>query len=248
MTRKTSQTAGQALPPLFTQPEVVHPSHHGMLHYSAPADDTFARPAHALPLVYQEVVTCAATLPVLFVRGAAGWEMVALTGVRQGESACVNSLSRWQGYRPAYLQLYPFTSGEVPEGEALLCLDRGYAGLTEVGGDGTEALFTPKGEPTAWLQRMQRSVANWRQARAETGGIVGQLDAAGLLKPGTAQMAVPGADAVTLDGFSAVDPAALAALPPAALAALRDAGGLEIAYAHLLSLQHLPALAARVTA
>lgn len=233
------------LPPLFAQPEVLTPAAHGGLYFTPRDNDEVARRAHALPLMVQEVAAASASVPVLFVKEGEGWGLIALTGLRAGESCSVGKDGRWRGYRPLYLNFYPFIAGMPQDGEAVLCIDRACAGLTEVSGPGARSLFKEDGRPEDWLIQIQTDIARYRQAAASSAVALSRLSALGLLQAATARLQVPDAGERVLDGFYVIDRAALGGLSADRLAELRDEGLLEVIYAHLVSLQHLPALAER---
>lgn len=233
------------LPPLFTQPEVLTPAAHGGLYFTPRDNDEVARRAHALPLIVQEVVVASANVPVLFVKEGEGWGLIALTGLRAGESCSVGKDGRWRGYRPLYLNFYPFIAGMPQDGEAVLCIDRACAGLADVSTPGARALFKEDGRPEDWLIQIQADIAGYRQAAASSASALSSLSALGLLQAATARLQVADAGERVLDGFFVVDRAALGGLPADKLAELRNEGLLEVIYAHLVSLQHLPALAER---
>lgn len=244
---RSVQPSATNLPPLFIKPEVVNLVAHGGLYFTPLVNDDVLRQTHALPLILQEVVAAAADVPMLFVKENEHWGIIALTGMRADESYSVDKTGPWQGYRPQYLNLYPFIAGTLGASEQVLCIDRAYAGLSEDGNPESRPLFTQDGLPEAWLVQIQADISRYKQATVASSEAVCRLASFGVLRAATAGLKVSGTHEQVLDGFFMVDWASVNALPAETLAACRDEGLLEVIYAHLVSLQHLPVLVESTT-
>jgi hypothetical protein len=233
--------SGPTLPPLYRSLDPLTAERHAALRVRD-AGYAFAAGASAVPLVAEEFVVAARSLPIVF--GAQAPHLpVALTGLAAGTNLYVDDAGRWKqgAYVPAYLRRIPFFLVRTAPGsdQLVLCIDTTAPQVSETEG---EALFDAEGKATPQLDRALAFTRSVEEGMLRTRGITERLNQLGLLKPAVVQFPHHGKP-LRVDGFFAVDRPALAALPTEQLVELRDKGWLEPIYAHLLSIGGLPELA-----
>ena len=230
-----------ALPPLYRGLEPVTAQRHAGLRVRD-AGFGFAREASAVPLMAEEFVAAARSLPIVFAAQAPHLP-VAVTGLAAGHSLYVEADGRWRpgAHVPAYLRRLPFLLVRAAPGsdQLVLCVDPGAPQASATEG---EPLFDAEGKATPALDRALAFCRATEEAALRTGAMSEGLAEAGLLKPAVVQFELGGRP-IRIDGFYAVERPALMALPPERLAELRDRGWLEAIYAHLLSVGGLSSLA-----
>jgi len=213
----------------------------------APVDAqfAFARETNSVLIAATELPLAALDFPCVFIETDNGHSLAALVGLRDHENLFVQPDGRWTSgtYLPAFFRRYPFVLAET-EGDPnfTVCLDRAYSGLnTEKG----EALFDAEGQETSWLEEIKRFLVSFRQEMTASREFAHHLADLGVLEDGVIEYTLNG-EKSTLRGFKTVNESRLRALDAAALKDLADKGWLGLAYAHLLSVNHVQRLALRL--
>jgi len=225
---------------------VVNPAEFARKRWIRPTDYGFAAGDALCPLVPQEMPMAALALPIGFAQNQGAFTPVAVLGLASGQSLCVGPQGQWlAGYVPALYRGYPFRIAATANAESVLCFDADSGLLTEDGEAG-EAFFDASEQPGKVLTEL---VAFFKQLAASQ-RIGEQACAAlaehGLLVPWSITLQTPAGEKAVA-GLWRVDEARLIALEAAALKAVQQAGGLVLAYTHMLSIPHLQALGQRAT-
>lgn len=194
----------------------------------------FAAATHIVPAVFDEFVTAAPHLPVVFLPGVNAPVPAFLVGLRAGKNALVSNEGRWLGsYIPAYLRRYPLMFGEIEGRDPITCIDSTYA-LPE--GKSGERIFTDEGtEQPVLVERIGLMneffhAAKRGEAAMET---LVQLD---LLRPVTIDAKFESGETLALHGMLTVDAGRLNELSDEDFLRLRREGLLQAIYAHISSL------------
>jgi hypothetical protein len=229
----------------------ITPQQHASLRWKRFAAYTFAAEDTVVPVVAHEVSRAAMALPLAFVQAPAkGWETAATTyvlmavlGLGKGQNLFVAPDGRWLGaYTPAAYRGYPFQLANTPDGKQVLCLhsDSGLVSDTE-GGTGGERFFDDDGQPSQALKEVLGFLTQVAQNRQATQRIVALLDEKGLIQPWSIKTQSQAGERA-IEGLYRIDEAKLNELGGEDLKALQQAGALPLAYAQLLSMQHLQTL------
>lgn len=206
-------------------------------------DYRFAASVSAVPLAANEVFDSARAFALAFMEIEGGLTLAAMLGLRSGQSLFVAPDGRWLGgHMPFALRAYPFNLARTAEGKFVLCVNEG-SGLVRdaaVGDDGTP-FFGPEGKPTAETQRVVDTLTNARRGFDTIRAATAVLAARNVLEPWPLTARDESGER-RIGGLMRVNEAALNAVNADDLVALRDAGGLAIAYAQLLSTGNVPSL------
>ena len=204
------------------------------------ADYKFAATQALAPLVTPELAKATTAFPIGFVTSDESVNLVALLGLKAGQNLYVAPDGRWLGsYIPAVFRTYPFRLVDNGAGGTLLGVVEDESVVSE-GAEG-EAFFTEDGALAPRVQEVATVLQNMAQYSPVTAAAGALLRRHGLLVPWRIRR--PGEqDPFTLSDVAMVDEVALNALPADALVELRDGGGLALAYAQLLSQQHVQTL------
>lgn len=211
----------------------------------------FAREAHALLLATSELPLAAVNYPCVFAPNGKHHTMVCLVGLKAGENLMVDGDGQWEPnrYVPAFVRRYPFVLAEQPQagsdkGPLTVCLDKGFDGFNDTDG---EALFDDQGNDTPYLQQLQKFLTDYHGDMLRTAAFAQQLADMGLLVDREIDFRL-GGQHYKLNGFKVVDEQRLRDLDDATALKLFRQGTLGMIHAHLLSLNNVNPLAARMSA
>ncbi|MDQ7733691.1 SapC family protein [Halomonas sp. SpR1] len=233
---------------MFRQLTPLQPREHQQLRFNPRQPYDFAREQMLIPLVAAETARIAREMPIVFPLN--GGLPQALVGVNQGQNMHVKEgTGHWIGrYIPAHIRRYPFMLAAVPSTEAAgkkgLGSEQQYIIQFDAEASHLErpdglALFDDQGQATETLQQIQKVLTNLERENHRTLGLVGELEAAGLLAERQIHVGEEDKGGKRLAGIRLVDEKALAELDADTLAKLRTSGALALVYAHLLSLNNL---------
>ncbi|PKM43777.1 MAG: hypothetical protein CVV05_13015 [Gammaproteobacteria bacterium HGW-Gammaproteobacteria-1] len=200
------------------------------------ASYSFADKLHAATLAKAEVLQAALSYPVLFGLRESAYRPVALLSLVADENQFVEGDAWRASYIPAAMRVYPFRLA----GEQVL-IDAS-APHFAAGEDG-EALFTEDGEPAPALGQALEFLRACHAEENATQAWCRRLADLGLLVEQNAEVVSPAGKRYGVTGFHVVDRQALAALPDSDLGELVRDGSMALIDAHILSLEHLVALA-----
>lgn len=202
----------------------------------------FARRINAAPLTAVEFPHAAAEYAIVFTRSGEEVMPVVILGARAGENLYVREDDSWDArYLPAFIRRYPFVFAARDDGRTFtLCVDESFAGLNREGRG--QALFTPEGKQTAYVDDVLKFLQEYRTQFLRTQAFCRKLAELKLLEPMQAQFTLPSGRKMSLNGFQAVDRKRLKALPPETFAQLAATDELELVYLHLHSMRNFTAV------
>lgn len=200
---------------------------------------SFAATDAVAPLVAQELPRACLALPVGFVKGEQGFQLVAVQGLQPGKNLWVAPDGRWLAtYVPASYRGYPFVLANTEDGQRVLCVREESGLVSETEG---EPFFGEDEQPAQAVRDVLNFLAQVSENAALTSRQCALLDEHGLIQPWEIKVkGDTGEQAV--QGLYRIDEAALNALESEAFDALRKGGVLPLVYCQLLSMQHLPRL------
>lgn len=213
--------------------------------HSGPGRLGFARETNSMLLAATELPLAALDYPCVFVQSGEQHTLVTLVGLRDKENLLINEAGDWaeHSYVPAFVRRYPFVLAEQPGNDQMtLCIDEAFDGLDKVQG---EALFDEKGQNTPYLTQLQNFLLSYHQDMLATARFANRLNELGLLVERSIDFQLNG-ERLTLNGFKVVDETKLRALPPDTVQELFSSGALGWVHAHLLSLNNVNKLGARL--
>lgn len=219
----------------------VTPQRHAARSWRGPANYSFAANTALLPIYGAEIGAAAMTLPLAFIAHEGAHIPVAVLGLEVGKSLLVSSDGNWQGgYLPLALRSYPFMLVPAGDGRQLLCVDEG-CNLVREGADGKPFFEGDQNALSPVLTAILEALGRSEQARVPTVAACETLQRHDLLRPWP--LVIPAAQGDrNVEGLFCVDEAAVNALPDEAFLDLRRNGALALAYAQMLSMQHMESL------
>lgn len=206
----------------------------------------FARETNSMLLAATELPLAALDYPCVFVQTGEHHTLVAIVGLRDKENLLIDAAGDWaeQSYVPAFVRRYPFVLAEQPGNDQLtVCIDEAFDGLDKVQG---EALFDEQGQDTPYLKQLQTFLLSFHQDMLVTARFAQRLAELGLLVDRTIDCQLNGEN-ITLNGFKVIDENKLRALAPDVVQELFASGALGWVHAHLLSLNNVSKLGARLS-
>ena len=231
----------------YSKPVAMNREAHRKLKLRGVPSFAFAAKTHSVPLTGNEFAAAARQLPILFVPEAKlGFTPVALLGLRQNENLFVDAQGQWGGgaYIPAFIRRYPFVL--IDKGSTddfIVGIDESFPGFNTEEGD---ALFEEDGKEGVALKRAIGFLNAYQAEAKKTVEFIGHLQRLELLIPRVVQVTQKDGGKVTLNGFSVVDEARLAKLDDKDGATLLKTGYLGWIYMHLLSLNNIADLSAKL--
>lgn len=208
----------------------------------------FAASTNTVPIVDIEFVKCAGEMPIVFAKTGSGLVCVAVLGAEQDRNAFVTADGKWDGrYVPAFFRRYPFVFS-VQEGSdrLTLCIDEGYEGLNDEGLG--ERLFDAAGAETSYTRNVLKFVEEYQATFSRTQNFCQRLDESGLLEEARIDYVLADGTRGGLTGFLRVSPEKLRALSDEAVLKLFRSGDLDLIQIHLMSMQQVEPVVARVSA
>lgn len=235
--------ATNALPLFYSKPEALNPVRHGSLGLTARADFSFARAAHAIPVVASEMPAAMRSYPIVFIGPTKA--PVIITGVRQNENLFVDDDGRWTDphYIPAYVRRYPFILADesATAGRLTLCVDRASERVVDKlaapfrDASGKLAPFFNGTEPAEATRQALAFCSQFQNDFNATRAMVEKIDAHGLFAPRQSKVTLEGGEILSLTDFQVIDEAVLQKLGDEAFLDLRKSGTLGLLYCHLAS-------------
>jgi hypothetical protein len=213
--------------------------------HQGPGRMGFARETNSMLLAATELPLAALDYPCVFVQSGEQHTLIAVVGLRDKENLMISDAGDWaeHSYVPAFVRRYPFVLAEQPgNNEMTLCVDEAFDGL-----DGTkgEALFDDQGQNTPYLTQLQTFLLSFHQDMLATAQFARRMSELGLLVERSIDCQING-ERMSLNGFKVIDEAKLRALPAETVQELFTSGALGWVHAHLLSLNNVNKLGARL--
>lgn len=246
---KPPAAAENPLPMFYSRPEPLNPARHGSLSLIERPDYSFARNAHAIPVIANEMPSAMRSYPIVFV--GPHKMPVAITGLRKDENLFVEADGRWAQphYVPAYVRRYPFVlAGDSKADRLTLCIDRDSSRVVEaaeapLAGDGAGAMPLFEGQEVS--EATKRALDFCREFQTginATRAMAARLEGLGLFAERKSTVTLEGGEVLNLTDFQVVDEAALNKLGNDDFLDLRRSGALALVYCHLASMNSWPSL------
>lgn len=163
-----------------------------------------------------------------------------MLGLEPGKNLFVAPDGRWLGsYVPSALRGYPFLLGNTEDGKQLLCVNEA-GGLFTDGPEG-ERFFEDDGSPSQAVKDVLDFLTQVEFNRPATAAACAALQAQNLIEAWPIAVRTE-VGKRQIEGLFRVNETAMNALADEAFLSLRQRGALALAYAQLLSMQHLPIL------
>jgi hypothetical protein len=232
------------------QPEYhpVTPDRHASRWWNAPSSYSWAAREITVPLVSFELSRAVLHLPVAFMRQGETLMPFAIVGVESGVNLFVAHDGIWTGgYVPAALRSRPFALLPLQDGRRALCIDEEAGRVGTEQGPSGHAFFSGDGKLSHALQQFLVFLSAVEESRQSTRQACLALEAHGVLVPWDIELKSD-TGSRRLEGLFRLDEAKLDALPDEAFLGLRRARAMPLAYAQMLSMQHIQVLGYRASA
>ena len=206
----------------------------------------FARETNSVPIVDVEFLKTAMEMPIVFAKTATGTVCVALLGTEQNSNAFVGEGGSWTGkYVPAFLRRYPFVFAVQEDNDRMtLCIDESYEGLNS--DDIGERMFDGEGTESTYTKQVLRCVEEYQATFTRTQAFCDRLEAADLLEEARIDYTITGGLTGGVTGLQRVSVEKLRALTDEQIVTLFRAGDLDLIQLHLMSMQQIEPLVAKV--
>ena len=204
----------------------------------------FSDDVNSVPLMAVEFANAASEYVIVF--AGAGEEIMpaVILGLRDHENLYLAKDSAWGGrYIPAFIRRYPFVFSQTGD-RFVLCVDEQFPGFNREGRG--EALFTPAGEPTAYVDNLLKFMQEFQSQSVRTQAFCKKLQKLDLLEPMQAMITQGSGAKLSLGGFMTVSRPKLKALPAEVLHDLVQTDELELLYLHQQSMRNFDALKDRL--
>ena len=205
----------------------------------------FAGKSNSLYLAGVEFTEACKEYPIVFTQVGQGKIVpVAVLGLRESENLFVNADGKWQAsYIPAFVRRYPFVLAELQGQQMGVCIDEGYAGLSDTDG---EELFDSKGNNTPFLQNALDFLNRYQVEYLRTERFCARLRDLGLLMEMNAKAELFDGTSFLVNGLMVIDERRLLQLTDAQALEVFRSGELSWIYTHLVSLSNLNRLVDKV--
>lgn len=211
----------------------------------------FAASLISAPLVATEVITAAQEFPVVFskVKDKEGEYMpLVIMGFREGENLLIGEDGRMTTrYVPGFIRRYPFMVGAGKGDNMLVGIDVDSPAIVKDGSKG-QKLFTEQGEQTPFLKEVIEFVTDYQYRSDIASVFCRRLHELDLFEPMSANINVGGETGtnINLRGFYVVNREKLKALSDENALELFKKDGLELIYAHIMSLGNMNRLMQKI--
>ncbi|AXR08118.1 SapC family protein [Salinimonas sediminis] len=218
---------------------------HQHLHVEPSAATYDYQRAMCVPLYPAEARLAQAQYPLLFAKDAQGaFQLVALTGLQEGENVFV-SQGTWQAnYTPLVAAKGPFVIGRSqPDSEQLsIHIDLDHPSVSEQSG---EPIFLPHGGNTDYIDHIANLLSTLHESLPQHAALISACEQLNLIESFVLDIELPSSGTHRLSGFYTVNEPALQALSAQQLKDLQQQGHLETLYMVLASQSQINTLVQR---
>lgn len=193
-----------------------------------------------VPVVMSEFLKLVVDYPIVFTKSAdtGRFVCVALLGFEDKENLFWQE-NHWKSiYVPLNIQRQPFFIGD-DQGKTIICLDTESSCLSKEKGD---ALFTPQGDETLFLQQVKVRLAELVNSEQETKDFIHWLMELKLIIPLSLDITFANQQTQRVQGLYTIDEDKLAALDSTQLMDLHQRGYIKPIYTMIASLGQMYAL------
>jgi hypothetical protein len=208
----------------------------------------FASSIISVPLVSSEILSAAQEFPIVFSKVGEDYIPLAIMGLREGENLLIDDKGiMTTRYIPGFFRRYPFMVGAGKDNNMLVGIDVESSAIVKDGSKGHK-LFTEQGEQTPFLKEVIEFVRDYQHRSDMANFFCRRLEELDLLESMTANVNVGGEGGtnISLKGFHVVNREKFKALSDENVLDLFKKEGLELIYAHLMSLANLNTLTQKV--
>lgn len=201
-------------------------------------DYGFSRHVNSVPLVATEFAHAAGEYAIVFAGSDDEVMPVVILGTRQNENLYLSENGEWVAkYIPAFVRRYPFVFSKGEDAQTYtLCVDEAFQGLNYRGRG--NALFTPEGQPTPYVESILNFLKEYTAQATRTRAFCKKLVDLKLLQSMQAQFTLESGEKRALSGFMAADRGKLKELSGETLADMVKTDELELLYLHLQSMRN----------
>jgi len=249
--RQSASAQNTSQLPIFYKKVVpLSKERHKQLHLEAVPGFAFAADCSSVYIAAIEFPKAAAEYPIVFGSDATGNVFpVVILGMKRGQNLYVDSKGKWLArYIPGYARRYPFILATPPgankKQQFAVCIDEGYPGFNTA--KEGQPLFDAKGKETAILKQAVAFLKEYQGHAERTAVFCRNLVELELLEPMQANIAMKSGEKYAIGGFQCVSRAKLKALPPKKLQDLVRSDQMELIYDHLVSLNNISNLTAKL--
>ena len=221
--------------------ELIHHDAHGDKAWKRFTGYQFARGIPVAQLAAPEISKAALSMPLAFMQVGEAVSLVAVCGLLPEQNLFIAPDGRWLGaYVPAVFRGYPFKLARSGDNNFALCIDTTSGLLVER--DQGEALFNDDATPTETVQQVMQLLVQTTKGQEALSQAATALSQAGVLEPWPIKIK-DGDKERDVTGLLRLNEQSLNGLDDPAFLALRKVGGLQVAYAQLLSSANIGVLA-----
>jgi len=231
----------------YNRPARLNRITHAKLRYQPLTNLEFTRKSTSVPLMAAEFPMACRHYPIVCVQAPDGTVgAVAVLSLAEGVNSFLDEQGQWTApYVPAFIRRYPFVLAEIPgkPDDFDVAFDEGSGCFHPKKG---EPLFDEQGAPTEFLRAQVVFLQNFHAEHQRTRVALATLQADGLLIPYNVDI-VRGSDKTNfaVRNTLVVDETKLLNLPDDKAVTYLKSGLLAMAYAQVISLQNLIAVANR---
>jgi len=234
-------------PELHTNPVALDRQQHRLMRFKRESDDNARFTAlNSMFVVVGEFGEACKEYPLVWIeagqdaQGVRQVAPIAVFGLVKGQNLCLDGGAWRTAYMPVALRLYPFALARSGDVQYAVCHDANSTRMSVTQG---EALFDEQGNPTAFLQDVQRQLEQVELDVERTRQMGLELLRLDLLREMRFEATLPDGASVGVEGFLTIDDKRLAELPDAEVVKLHKSGALGLVHAHRLSLSNMRRLA-----
>jgi hypothetical protein len=229
---------------LHKQPVAVDRKDHLSLRMRVPITDwSVAAQLNAVFVAAIEFGDAARDFPLVFVNagkdddGKDAIAPIAVFGMVKDDNLFIDDDKSWRArYVPAVLAMYPFAIGRLDAERFAICFDAAWPGLSGTEG---EPLFTPEGQHSEFLLRVQKQLETLEGQIQRTRLMCRRLHELDLLREMRFDATLPDGRQFAVDGFLTVDEKKLGEVDDATIAEMHRTGLLGLIHAHYVSLGNM---------
>lgn len=234
-------------PELHSNPVALDRQQHRLLRFKRDGDDTARFTAlNSMFVVVGEFGEACKEYPLVWIeagqdaQGVRQVAPIAVFGLTKGQNLCIENGAWRTAYMPVVLRMYPFLLARSGDVQYAVCHDTNTTRLSVTDG---ESLFDAEGQPTAFLQDVQRQLEQVALEVERTRQMGLELLRIDLLREMRFEATLPDGASVGVDGFLTIDEKRFSELPDAEVIKLHKNGMLGLVHAHRMSLSNMRRLA-----
>ena len=202
-----------------------------------PVNFEFLRPQILASICNYELATCAAWLPIVFVKEHGRIRPFALMGLEAGKNLLVNAKGQWSiSFFPSVFAAHPFKIGkERKEDDPSVIVFFDDNTFIRSGGDG-ERLFNEDGSESPIFKHYLELLTKMEVSNQQLEVSCSILEQLSILEPFGIEIASDGEAKPKLEGLLRINPEKFKALDDKQFIEMREKNTLDLIYAHFFSM------------